>query len=74
MSPSACVPVAFFGHGSPMNTLESNRHTEAWRALGATPPLLCVPGAQGPDDKISFATDGTELGFISMLNCVIGPQ
>ena len=32
------MPVAFFGHGSPMNTLESNRHTEAWRALGQSLP------------------------------------
>jgi len=42
--------------------------------LGATLPLLYVPSARGPDDKISFATDGTELGSISMLTCVIGPQ
>lgn len=28
------MPAVFIGHGSPMNTLESNRHTEAWRALG----------------------------------------
>jgi 4,5-DOPA dioxygenase extradiol len=27
-------PVLFIGHGSPMNTLESNGFTEAWRALG----------------------------------------
>jgi 4,5-DOPA dioxygenase extradiol len=26
----------FIGHGSPMNTLERNRYTESWRALGAT--------------------------------------
>ena len=38
MNPSARMPVAFFGHGSPMNTLQSNRHTEAWRALGAALP------------------------------------
>jgi len=25
------MPAVFFGHGSPMNTLERNRHTEAWR-------------------------------------------
>ncbi|HPX35199.1 MAG TPA: 4,5-DOPA dioxygenase extradiol [Mycobacterium sp.] len=29
------MPAAFIGHGSPMNALESNRHTEAWRAFGA---------------------------------------
>ncbi|MDB5804145.1 MAG: hypothetical protein JWN73_1467 [Betaproteobacteria bacterium] len=38
MSTSNRMPVAFFGHGSPMNTLESNRHTDAWRALGVTLP------------------------------------
>lgn len=30
------MPVAFIGHGSPMNTLERNRYTEAWRAIGQT--------------------------------------
>ena len=29
------MPVIFFGHGSPMNTLASNQYTEAWRELGA---------------------------------------
>jgi 4,5-DOPA dioxygenase extradiol len=29
------MPAAFFGHGSPMNTLEHNRYTEAWRTIGA---------------------------------------
>jgi len=38
MSSTARMPVAFFGHGSPMNTLQSNRHTEAWRALGGSLP------------------------------------
>ena len=31
----ALMPAAFVGHGSPMNTLEDNRYTAAWRALGA---------------------------------------
>lgn len=34
MQPSL-MPAAFLGHGSPMNTLESNRYTAAWRAFGA---------------------------------------
>jgi len=34
----ARMPVIFFGHGSPMNTLERNRYTEAWRVLGAAAP------------------------------------
>lgn len=36
MPASAPVPAAFLGHGSPMNTLERNRYTEAWRAFGAS--------------------------------------
>lgn len=34
----ARMPVIFFGHGSPMNTLERNQYTEAWRKLGAALP------------------------------------
>ena len=37
-SPSARLPVIFIGHGSPMNALEENRFTEAWRALGEATP------------------------------------
>ena len=32
------MPVAFFGHGSPLNALESNRYTEAWAAFGRSVP------------------------------------
>src|ERR1700680_3898097 len=32
------MPAAFFGHGSPMNALERNRYTEAWRAFGEDVP------------------------------------
>ncbi len=32
------MPAAFFGHGSPMNALEHNRYTEAWRAFGEDVP------------------------------------
>jgi 4,5-DOPA dioxygenase extradiol len=28
------MPAAFFGHGNPMNALELNRYTGAWRAFG----------------------------------------
>jgi 4,5-DOPA dioxygenase extradiol len=34
----APMPAAFIGHGSPMNALERNRYTEAWRAFGASVP------------------------------------
>ena len=30
----ATMPAVFFGHGTPMNALESNRYTEAWRRFG----------------------------------------
>jgi len=32
------MPAAFIGHGNPMNTIESNRYTQAWRAFGASVP------------------------------------
>lgn len=32
------MPAIFFGHGSPMNALEENRYTQAWRELGAAMP------------------------------------
>jgi 4,5-DOPA dioxygenase extradiol len=40
------MPAVFLGHGSPMNALECNRYTDAWRAFGALVPrpraILCV--------------------------------
>ncbi len=32
------MPAAFFGHGNPMNALELNRYTAAWRAFGSAVP------------------------------------
>ncbi|MGH9128188.1 MAG: 4,5-DOPA dioxygenase extradiol [Acidimicrobiales bacterium] len=32
------MPAAFLGHGSPMNALERNRYTDAWRRFGAGAP------------------------------------
>ena len=32
------MPAAFIGHGSPMNALEENRYTAAWRRFGETVP------------------------------------
>lgn len=42
------MPAVFIGHGSPMNTLGSNRYTQAWRDVGATvgkPRALLVVSA-----------------------------
>jgi len=40
------MPVVFFGHGSPMNTLARNAYTEAWRKIGEAIPapkaIVCV--------------------------------
>jgi 4,5-DOPA dioxygenase extradiol len=36
--PAVLMPAAFVGHGNPMNALERNRYTEAWRAFGASVP------------------------------------
>lgn len=40
------MPVLFMGHGSPMNAIEANVFSEAWRATGAAMPkpkaVLCI--------------------------------
>lgn len=45
-TPLSRMPAVFLGHGSPMNTLETNRYTAAWRDIGqrAGKPraVLCV--------------------------------
>ena len=38
MTNAAPMPAVFLGHGSPMNALEHNRFTAAWRAFGASVP------------------------------------
>ncbi|HET6874690.1 MAG TPA: 4,5-DOPA dioxygenase extradiol [Acidimicrobiales bacterium] len=46
MADSLLMPAAFLGHGTPMNALDDNRYTQAWRAFGAAVPrpraILCV--------------------------------
>ena len=37
-SAASPMPAAFFGHGNPMNALEVNRYTSAWKAFGAAVP------------------------------------
>jgi 4,5-DOPA dioxygenase extradiol len=37
-SQAAGMPAAFIGHGSPMNALEENRYTSAWRTFGQSVP------------------------------------
>jgi 4,5-DOPA dioxygenase extradiol len=38
MTAPAPMPAAFIGHGSPMNAIESNRFTAAWRGFGQSVP------------------------------------
>lgn len=33
------IPAVFIGHGSPMNTIEDNRYTRAWREFAGTIPV-----------------------------------
>jgi 4,5-DOPA dioxygenase extradiol len=35
---SDLMPAAFIGHGNPMNALETNRYTQAWRDFGRSVP------------------------------------
>jgi len=58
---SSRMPVVFFGHGSPMNTLERNRYTEVWRKLGESIPppkaILCI--------SAHWYTEGTAVTAMS---------
>ncbi len=51
------MPAVFFGHGSPMNTLERNKYTDTWRKLGESIPrpkaILCV--------SAHWCTEGTAV-------------
>lgn len=38
MQSSTPMPAIFFGHGTPMNALERNGYTEAWRCIGTAVP------------------------------------
>ena len=55
------MPVVFFGHGSPMNTLDRNRYTEAWRKVGDSIPtpkaIVCV--------SAHWYTEGTAVTAMS---------
>jgi 4,5-DOPA dioxygenase extradiol len=56
------MPVVFFGHGSPMNTLDRNPYTEAWRQIGEAIPrpkaIVCV--------SAHWYTEGTAVTAMSL--------
>jgi TPR repeat protein len=66
---SARMPVIFFGHGSPMNTLARNRYTEAWRKLGAAVParksILALAGEHLRRDGAIMRSRGGRAIFCS---------
>jgi len=55
------MPVVFFGHGSPMNTLDRNQYTETWRKIGEAIPapkaIVCV--------SAHWYTEGTAVTAMS---------
>ena len=58
------MPVLFIGHGSPMNAIEHNAWSDAWRLVGAALPrpraVLCVSAhweTQGPQVTGSASPD-----------------
>jgi 4,5-DOPA dioxygenase extradiol len=64
------MPVVFFGHGSPQNTLGGNRFTDAWRAFGARvrPRAVLVISAHwyAPGTRVTgSATPRTNHDFVS---------
>ena len=46
LAPTPRMPALFVGHGNPMNAIEDNAYSRAWRASGETLPtpraILCV--------------------------------
>jgi 4,5-DOPA dioxygenase extradiol len=46
LAPTPRMPALFVGHGNPMNAIEDNAYSRAWRAMGETLPtpraILCV--------------------------------
>ena len=64
MSASPLMPAAFLGHGSPMNALERNRYTEAWRAFGVGLVISFVAAL--------FYVAAWELGQATMITVFAG--
>jgi 4,5-DOPA dioxygenase extradiol len=55
--PSTAMPVLFVGHGSPMNAIEDNEFSRAWREVGAALPrpqaIVCI--------SAHWETSGTQV-------------
>ena len=46
------MPVVFFGHGNPMNAIQRNSYTDAWRALGAARPVVVAADAESEAARV----------------------
>ena len=59
--PSPMMPVVFLGHGSPMNALEQNAFTQAWRQLGQALPrpkaILCLSAHFAGDSSLAVTAE-----------------
>lgn len=51
-----CMPALFLGHGSPMNVLDDNDYTRAWRRLGGSP--TATTGDSGGVGALVYPWDG----------------
>lgn len=55
------MPAVFFGHGNPMNALQTNAWTEAWSAIGRNMPrpqaILCVSAHWYPPATLVTAVE-----------------
>lgn len=83
MTTAARVPAAFVGHGSPMNALESNRFTSAWRELGAKLPrpraVLSISAhwylaglCDAAGEPARAFVEGGSMGSITMTGYLLG--
>jgi 4,5-DOPA dioxygenase extradiol len=55
------LPAIFFGHGNPMNALDQNVYTDAWRKIGEDTPrpkaILCISAHwYGPGTGVTVST------------------
>lgn len=49
------LPIIFFGHGSPMNAIETNAYSQKWKALAKelpTPKAILVVSAHWETDGV----------------------
>jgi D-serine deaminase-like pyridoxal phosphate-dependent protein len=74
------MPAAFFGHGSPMNAIETNRFTSAWKAFGQAVPAgfptrVAGVGAGGVASRTRIAVltmGGRDMSFDQDLPAPLG--